>query len=101
MIEYAESKNTCRSEMLLRYFGEETIHPCEHCDVCLEKKKNNKSIKCLKEANTFILEILNDKKPHQLSELLQGEEKNVIAQAIRILIQEDIIGQMGNSFYLK
>ena len=101
MIEYAESKNTCRSEMLLRYFGEETIHPCEHCDVCLEKKKNNKSIKCLKEANTFILEILNDKKPHQLSELLQGQEKNVIAQAIRILIQEDIIGQMGNSFYLK
>lgn len=101
MIEYAESKNTCRSEMLLRYFGEEKIHPCEHCDVCLEKKKDNKSIKSLKEANTFILEILNDKKPHQLSELLQGQEKNVIAQAIQILIQEEIIGQMGNSYYLK
>ena len=101
MIEYAESKNTCRSEMLLRYFGEEKIHPCGHCDVCLEKKKKPKSIKCFNEASKKILEILKDKKPHQLTELLQGQEKDVIEQAIRILIQEEVISQIGNLFYLK
>jgi len=101
MIEYAESKNTCRSEMLLRYFGEEKIHPCGHCDVCLEKKKKPKSIKCFNEASKKILEILKDKKPHQLTELLQGQEKDVIEQAIRILIQEEFISQIGNLFYLK
>jgi hypothetical protein len=49
----------------------------------------------------MIIEILKDKKPHQLTELLQGQEIDVIEQAIRILIQEEVISQIGNLFYLK
>lgn len=38
--EYADSDDTCRSRMLLRYFGEKNEHNCGQCDVCLGKKKH-------------------------------------------------------------
>ncbi len=34
MIEYATSTTHCRSEILLRYFGEENTTRCGECDVC-------------------------------------------------------------------
>jgi len=38
MIDYAESKNRCRSVMLLGYFGEEADR-CGTCDVCRERNE--------------------------------------------------------------
>ena len=38
MIDYAESKNSCRSVMLLEYFGEESDR-CGTCDVCRERNE--------------------------------------------------------------
>lgn len=38
MIDYAESKNRCRSMMLLDYFGEESGR-CGTCDVCRERNE--------------------------------------------------------------
>ena len=34
---YIEEENTCRSRMLLAYFGEQDSAPCGACDVCLRK----------------------------------------------------------------
>ena len=39
MIDYAENLQFCRSQVLLGYFGEITVSPCERCDVCLAHKK--------------------------------------------------------------
>ena len=36
--EYA-TKETCRSVLLARYFGQTDIKPCGHCDVCIANKK--------------------------------------------------------------
>jgi ATP-dependent DNA helicase RecQ len=38
MIDYAESKNKCRSVILLDYFGEESDR-CGSCDVCRERNE--------------------------------------------------------------
>ena len=38
MLHYAECRTECRSEMLLRYFGEKS-EPCGKCDVCYEKDR--------------------------------------------------------------
>jgi len=35
MITYAAYDDTCRSQLLLAYFGETGTKPCGHCDVCL------------------------------------------------------------------
>jgi len=40
VIHYAESKEFCRSQLLLAYFGETNAKPCGVCDVCLSKNKN-------------------------------------------------------------
>ena len=35
MINYVQNKVTCRSRLLLNYFGEDNSHECGLCDVCL------------------------------------------------------------------
>lgn len=37
MIDYASSQTHCRSQFLLRYFGEKNSRPCCQCDVCLQQ----------------------------------------------------------------
>jgi ATP-dependent DNA helicase RecQ len=39
VIHYGSSDIECRSQMLLRYFGEKNAQACGHCDVCLAKKR--------------------------------------------------------------
>ncbi len=41
MIAYASASDTCRSQLLLRYFGEEESAPCGMCDVCLSHRKGS------------------------------------------------------------
>jgi ATP-dependent DNA helicase RecQ len=41
MIEYMTSEEICRSQMLLKYFGETNAPRCGHCDICLERNKMN------------------------------------------------------------
>ena len=43
MIAYASASDTCRSRLLLRYFGEEESAPCGMCDVCLSHRKGSPS----------------------------------------------------------
>ncbi|MFO7978075.1 MAG: ATP-dependent DNA helicase RecQ [Bacteroidales bacterium] len=36
---YVQENQTCRSQLLLEYFGEQSSARCGHCDVCLERNK--------------------------------------------------------------
>ena len=38
MVEYAENKHYCRSQVLLSYFGENDAPTCETCDICRSLK---------------------------------------------------------------
>lgn len=42
MLQYAKNDKMCRSRQLLAYFGEENESDCGQCDVCLEKKTEEK-----------------------------------------------------------
>lgn len=39
VLDYAQEENTCRSQVLLSYFGEKDTKPCGKCDICLKKKE--------------------------------------------------------------
>ncbi|UPK70920.1 ATP-dependent DNA helicase RecQ [Chitinophaga filiformis] len=39
MIDYIRNREVCRTQMLVRYFGEKSTADCGVCDVCIEKKK--------------------------------------------------------------
>lgn len=41
IISFISCEKTCRSQMLLSYFGEKDCHPCGHCDVCISKGKKD------------------------------------------------------------
>ncbi len=43
MLQYVKSDHKCRSQMLLRYFGEPDPPRCGTCDVCLERNKSDLS----------------------------------------------------------
>ena len=62
MIQYAETDDVCRSQMLLEYFGEIDSEPCQHCDVCLDRPATPSG-------NVF--QLLADGKPHHIRELQQ------------------------------
>lgn len=87
---YAGSDEVCRSQQLLRYFGEEDVEECGHCDVCLAGKEKlmtleNPTVK-------MTLALLSDKRPHPLREVAsidapQGE----ISRAVDFLMAEEKI----------
>jgi ATP-dependent DNA helicase RecQ len=39
VIDYASTTHTCRTVLLLRYFGEDNDSPCGVCDVCVHQKR--------------------------------------------------------------
>ena len=93
MIEYAESKNRCRSAMLLDYFGEESDR-CGLCDVCRDRNELDLS----KYEFDLILEeikvILEEQKPdpEELVNMISYPEEKVI-KVIRWLMDHNKIVQ--------
>lgn len=58
--------DTCRSKMLLEYFGEIQAHDCGHCDVCYDRAKHPSKVEAL---CRHILSVLADGEWHPLSDL--------------------------------
>ena len=56
VIDYAESKNICRSKFLLEYFGQRNAPECGKCDICKDKESNELSEE---EYRTIYYAILN------------------------------------------
>ena len=95
MIGYATEDSVCRSRQLLRYFGEDDSHDCRQCDVCLSHRPEGKvSEPRLNSAMEKILELLDDGKPHPITDLrgiqLPTDELNA---ALEYLMKEEYIQQ--------
>jgi ATP-dependent DNA helicase RecQ len=91
MIDYAESKNRCRSVMLLDYFGEESDR-CGTCDICRERNELDLSKYEFDRILEEIKGILADKQPdaEELVKLCTYPEEKVI-KVTRWLLDHDKI----------
>jgi ATP-dependent DNA helicase RecQ len=69
MMEYATSDEHCRSQMLLRYFGETGAARCGKCDICLERNKMNLNEIEFNQIRLKVKELLGQK-PMTLPELV-------------------------------
>lgn len=101
MIRYAEDDTTCRSRLLLRYFGEEQYHDCGSCDVC-NGKSNHPNKRQVANAKEAIMQLLDDKQHHPISALNSiAMPKGQIEEALRFLIAEEQVFSDGSSLFLK
>lgn len=92
MIAYANDTTTCRSKMLLNYFGEKQDHDCGRCDVCLDNSTNQVAEEKIDPVKYQILNLLADKTPHHITEIarLTLPREQVIA-ALQALLDEEIL----------
>lgn len=95
IIAYAENDNICRSQQLLRYFGETDVAPCSHCDVCLSEKR--RPVTMSDTTVKKILALLADKLPHELAEVTALDAPSEeIDSALRFLVSEEKVTVDGD-----
>jgi len=93
ILKYVTSKNKCRCQLLLEYFGEKDIKRCGLCDICIERNKI--------EANEMEFSTVVDKiKPllraremdlKEIIALLKGIPEGKINSVIRWLVDQNKI----------
>lgn len=92
MLQYATGSDTCRSQMLLEYFGESGAKPCMQCDVCIAAKKDGMFRADCNHAEQQIMDALNDRQPHPLTDLLAlSLPTTVLDTALKHLLDEETI----------
>ena len=96
IIRYATNDKVCRSRQLLRYFGEKNDNNCNQCDVCLSHRSEGLvSEGKLNAAADKILQLLDDGKPHFITELKSIELPiSELDAAIDYLSAEEYIIQL-------
>ena len=101
MIEYASAEETCRSRMLLAYFGEKNDHNCGQCDVCLRKHTSGLKLGEFLEIKERILQQVADSSC-TMSDFVSATEaeKEKINQTISFLLAEEILHLKDGILYL-
>lgn len=90
VVHYAESDDTCRSRLLLDYFGERRTNDCGQCDVCLSRHGKHPSDAEVRAAGKRIADILSDGRPHHVTEIeALGLSREVADEALRQLLASE------------
>ena len=101
MLHYAQSTDTCRSRLLLQYFGETTSHDCHQCDVCLANDGQLVTREGQRDTCQQILTLLADGQRHHTTEILRlhlpTEEVNAALESLlqgeQILLEDSYLSK--------
>lgn len=91
MIQYAKTE-TCRSAFIGRYFGDQEMTACDHCDSCMNKANALVSDKNFKTDAEKIIQCLQVKSCTQ-EEIIQssGVEKSAARKILAAMLAEEKI----------
>ncbi len=101
MIKYLQSAHTCRSQMMLDYFGQTDSHPCGKCDVC-RSGSNTTNKPSLDMVSQAIVTLLADGHPHTAEELAALPfPQDLIKQASNLLLSQGEISMQDGKVVLQ
>lgn len=93
-LNYASSDKTCRSMLLLQYFGEQHAEPCGVCDVCLALNKIEPNLKELQSILSQAKQLLISPIPlTQFIQQLKGMPEKKKLKAVQLLVDEGTLVQ--------
>lgn len=102
MISYASTGTRCRSQQLLRYFGEAKSEPCGQCDVCISHNNQSDFKEETKAAIETIKGMLADKQKHERKDFMNLDFSiDAIQNALRHLVLNEEISIEGTTVFLK
>lgn len=90
VILYAFNDNTCREQIIRRYFGETDAAPCGHCDYCIaQKQRQLHSTRDVADGIMYMLSL----QPRTLAEMLEtlSFPKEEIANVLSRLVNEGFV----------
>ena len=100
---YIINKSSCRSKLLLNYFGEQESNKCGKCDFCINEKRNNIKESEYKEMTDKLENILKDKELtiEDICLLMPNYNDQKIISIIQYLFDNDRVGKFGNKYQWK
>lgn len=89
MVDYVSDDKSCKSQLLLNYFGEKNSKECGVCSFCVSKRMKNVPLEDLK---TQIIKLLsqNEMTAREIVALIGIEEKQVLG-VIKSLLEYNIV----------
>jgi ATP-dependent DNA helicase RecQ len=97
VLHYANDKKTCKSRLILDYFGETETKDCGICSYCLSKKKMPVDLEALSKKIIGLLKI-QDLDSREIEKLSQSNAEAVIF-ALQNLMENDAISLKPNNQY--
>ena len=97
MLEYVNDDQTCRSRLLLDYFGEHNEHTCGQCDICRGRLRQNISSATRGERIQHLLHLLAEGplSPVDLAKATLWSEEELSATIRQMLEERSIISVDG------
>lgn len=93
---YASTDKTCRSMLLLQYFGEQHAQPCGICDVCLALNKIEPNRKEMQAILSQAQQLLTSPIPlNQFIQQLKGLPEKKKLKAVQLLLDEGCLVQQS------
>jgi ATP-dependent DNA helicase RecQ len=100
VLHYIDDKKTCKSKLILDYFGESQSRDCEICSYCIAKKKQPESSTSITDQIIELLKI-QDMNSREIQKLTKKNQDDVIFALQNLLEKDKIAVKPNNQYTLK
>ena len=100
---YIIDKGSCRSKLLLNYFGEQESQICGKCDFCINVKREKIKEDKYKEITNKLEKVLIDQELtiEEICLLMPNYNEKQLISIIQYLFENDRVGKFGNKYQWK
>ena len=100
---YISNEGSCRSKILLHYFGEKESEKCGKCDYCINEKRKKIKETEYKEITNKLEKFLKDKELtiEEICVLMPNYNEQQLISIIQYLFDNDRVRKFGNKYQWK